>query len=646
MPLSIIDGKMRQKRSLIAGVTPEIGPSENHLDGSWTSSTYNQIYAGEYFFNIPDERLWIGNSTGVTEIIISGTSGLDNYTTGTTVAGDTAFFDTLDTLSAYTLDLSSVVGGESAFSGQSVSGNISTVAGTAPINNGTQDSIALYSANIDTGTGCFAMGDPTFYKAYIGNYGSETGNINSSFAFGPSQDNVDKGINASASIALSYQYWIKSGSTAAGIFAGRDNTVGYDSTRSVIIGGSGNTIDSFVSGSTIIGGTSITAQSSDTAYVPHLNIETLPAGTSVNNLGIDSSGNVIIGSGGAGANYYTTGATLTDETAFFDRTDGLSAYSLDLSAFALDADLPWSSGTGNYSAQLKDSGSVASGEYSIAGGKATLSTGARSATFGQSTEAFGQQSTAFGNFTYASGTNSFAGGMGHDGSNRIFNNGSCSFAFFGILGAVGNRGIYGNFAAILGGVNNNIGSGAHYSAIIGGYENAVNSGITGATVFGGTGLTATTDDTSYFANVNIGTVGTGTLDKIVGVTSGGDLIEAVTYNNMSIAVSDETTQIVIGTDSSVMYAPHKMTLTDVKASLSTSGSTASTFDINVNGSTILSTKITIDANEHTSGTAATPPVISSASISEDDRIGIDIDGAGTGAAGAKIYLIFKSSSTA
>ena len=64
-----------------------------------------------------------------------------------------------------------------------------------------------------------------------------------------------------------------------------------------------------------------------------------------------------------------------------------------------------------------------------------------------------------------------------------------------------------------------------------------------------------------------------------------------------------------------------------------------TFDINEAGSTILSTKITIDANEKTSTTAATPPVISDTALANDAEITFDIDVAGTGAVGAYVYLI-------
>ena len=112
------------------------------------------------------------------------------------------------------------------------------------------------------------------------------------------------------------------------------------------------------------------------------------------------------------------------------------------------------------------------------------------------------------------------------------------------------------------------------------------------------------------------------------------------YEAITVAISDETTAITTGTAKVTFRMPFAMTLTEVRASLSTASSSGTpTFDINEAGSTILSTKLTIDANEKTSVTAATPAVISDTTLADDAEITIDIDTAGTGAKGAKITLI-------
>jgi hypothetical protein len=85
-----------------------------------------------------------------------------------------------------------------------------------------------------------------------------------------------------------------------------------------------------------------------------------------------------------------------------------------------------------------------------------------------------------------------------------------------------------------------------------------------------------------------------------------------------------------------------MTLTAVRASVTTAPTDAVlTVDINEGGTTILSTKLTIDATEKTSTTAATAAVISDSALADDAEITIDIDQVGSTVAGAglKVALI-------
>ena len=106
-----------------------------------------------------------------------------------------------------------------------------------------------------------------------------------------------------------------------------------------------------------------------------------------------------------------------------------------------------------------------------------------------------------------------------------------------------------------------------------------------------------------------------------------------------IALSDETTAITTGTNKATFSLPYAFTVTAVYATLSTvSSSGIPTVDINEAGTTILSTKLTIDASEKTSATAANAAVISDASIAANAEIGFDIDVAGTGAKGLKVFI--------
>lgn len=57
------------KRSDIAGVVPTIGPSNDHTDGTWLDT---DIYPGEFYFNMEDQKVWFGwtsgSTSGVTQI--------------------------------------------------------------------------------------------------------------------------------------------------------------------------------------------------------------------------------------------------------------------------------------------------------------------------------------------------------------------------------------------------------------------------------------------------------------------------------------------------------------------------------------------------------------------------------------------------
>jgi hypothetical protein len=108
-----------------------------------------------------------------------------------------------------------------------------------------------------------------------------------------------------------------------------------------------------------------------------------------------------------------------------------------------------------------------------------------------------------------------------------------------------------------------------------------------------------------------------------------------------IAASDESTNLATGTDKVYFRMPYAGTLLAVRASVNTAP-TGSTLivDINEAGSTILSTKLSIDASEKTSTTAAVPAVISDSALADDAEITIDIDQVGSTVAGKglKVYM--------
>ena len=144
--------------------------------------------------------------------------------------------------------------------------------------------------------------------------------------------------------------------------------------------------------------------------------------------------------------------------------------------------------------------------------------------------------------------------------------------------------------------------------------------------------------------------GIGSTGQVLTVVSGlpawadsGDITHQVV---VTFACGDEDTAIDSTGQVISFRMPFAMTLAagsaGVRGSLVTAGTGALlTVDINEAGSTILSTKLTFDASETTTTTAATPVVISDTSLADDAIITVDIDqvDGGGAAAGLKISLI-------
>lgn len=108
-----------------------------------------------------------------------------------------------------------------------------------------------------------------------------------------------------------------------------------------------------------------------------------------------------------------------------------------------------------------------------------------------------------------------------------------------------------------------------------------------------------------------------------------------------VAVGDETTTLTTGTGKVTFRMPYAFTLTGIRASVKTAQASGSilTVDVNEEGTSILSTKLTIDNGEKSSTTAATAAVMSDTSLADDAEITIDIDQVGTGGVGLKVALI-------
>ena len=108
-----------------------------------------------------------------------------------------------------------------------------------------------------------------------------------------------------------------------------------------------------------------------------------------------------------------------------------------------------------------------------------------------------------------------------------------------------------------------------------------------------------------------------------------------------IAASDEFTDLAAGTGKVYFRMPYAGTLLAVKATVNTAP-TGSTLicDINEAGTSVLGTKLSIDASEKTSNTAASAATITDSALANDAEITIDIDQVGSTIAGKglKVYM--------
>jgi hypothetical protein len=103
---------------------------------------------------------------------------------------------------------------------------------------------------------------------------------------------------------------------------------------------------------------------------------------------------------------------------------------------------------------------------------------------------------------------------------------------------------------------------------------------------------------------------------------------------IAFACSDETTTLQSGSALGTFYMPYNLTASDIKASLTLSGSSSSYVNILKNGITVFSTPMIISASYYTASN-----IPSTTDFNSGDRIQIDLNLAGTGSAGLKIYIL-------
>jgi len=104
-----------------------------------------------------------------------------------------------------------------------------------------------------------------------------------------------------------------------------------------------------------------------------------------------------------------------------------------------------------------------------------------------------------------------------------------------------------------------------------------------------------------------------------------------------VAASDEITPITTGTAKVTFRMPYAFTLTKLKGSLKTAGSTATIVDVAVNGTSIFVAKTPLTVAS--AGYYADATDFSTSNFNENDKLEVNISSAGTGATGLKVYFI-------
>lgn len=115
------------------------------------------------------------------------------------------------------------------------------------------------------------------------------------------------------------------------------------------------------------------------------------------------------------------------------------------------------------------------------------------------------------------------------------------------------------------------------------------------------------------------------------------ILRTENFSYIEVMIFDPETDVATGTKKAFVHIPFAGTLLSVHAQIDTVSSSGDpSFNIKKNGDEILSTTISIDAGDHGSHEATTPPVISDDAVAENDVYTYDVDGAGTGAKGLTI----------
>lgn len=119
----------------------------------------------------------------------------------------------------------------------------------------------------------------------------------------------------------------------------------------------------------------------------------------------------------------------------------------------------------------------------------------------------------------------------------------------------------------------------------------------------------------------------------------------VATQDLQIPATDQISTLTVATGVGYSRALRSGTIKEIRASLSVASSSGTvSVDVKKNGTSMFTTALTIDVSELTSVTAAVPAVLNTAqtTLASDDLVTVDVTGAGTGAKGLIVSLIYEN----
>jgi microcystin-dependent protein len=233
--------------------------------------------------------------------------------------------------------------------------------------------------------------------------------------------------------------------------------------------------------------------------------------------------------------------------------------------------------------------------------------------------------------TYHNGAFTTHNGHSHgDGTYDADTGGSHSHT----LNVAGNSSAAGNHSHTVASNGTAANAGSHNHNASAGNSNASDTGNTTPTTSASNASSGSAGSGSAFSIVPNSTYvrwlirATGTINATA--SDGSDILSEAREEVVTVELVGSGTLPASQTGAAYYRVPWDATLTAVKANrngVNTNGSV--TIDVNENGTSVLSTEITIDQNESSSLTAATPAVISDSAIANDALLTFDIDSANT-----------------